>query len=111
MSQEVLIGCAAGFAADRYDAGLAVATAMADDGRPAYLMYETLAERTLALAQQRQRSGAGPGYLAELDEFLRPVLSICLARRIPIVGNFGAADPIGAGSGSWSCAASWGSDP
>ncbi len=97
MSQEVLIGCAAGFAADRYDAGLAVATAMADDGRPAYLMYETLAERTLALAQQRQRTGAGPGYLAELDEFLRPVLPICLARSIPIVGNFGAADPIGAG--------------
>jgi hypothetical protein len=96
VSDEVLIGCAAGFAGDRYDAGAAVATAMANDGRRAFLMYETLAERTLALAQQRQRSGSGPGYLAELDEFLRPVLPICLAARIPIVGNFGAADPLGA---------------
>lgn len=96
LSESVLIGCAAGFAGDRFDAGLPVAQAMAADGRPAYLMYETLGERTLALAQQRQRSGSGPGYLPELDAFLSPVLPFCLSARIPIVGNFGAADPNGA---------------
>jgi hypothetical protein len=69
---------------------------MARDGRRAYLMYETLGERTLALAQQRQRSGSGPGYLPELEAYLKPVLPICADARIPIVGNFGAADPIGA---------------
>ncbi len=93
LSDSVLIGCAAGFAGDRFDAGLPLARAMADEGRPAYLMYETLGERTLALAQQRQRSGSGPGYLPELESFLAPVLGFCISTRIPIVGNFGAANP------------------
>jgi len=92
----VLVGCAAGFAGDRFDAGSPLVEAMAADGRPAYLMYETLGERTLALAQQRRRSGAGPGYLPELEGFLAPVLRTCVKARIPIVGNFGAADPRGA---------------
>lgn len=96
MGGSVLVGCAAGFAGDRFDAGWPVVRAMAADGRPAYLIYETLGERTLALAQQRQRSGAGPGYLPELDGFLAPVLPACAKARIPIVGNFGAADPRGA---------------
>lgn len=96
MGKSILIGCAAGFAGDRFDAGLPVVRAMAEDGRPAYLMYETLGERTLALAQQRQRSGSGPGYLPEVEDFLAPVLPLCLSAHVPIVGNFGAADPRGA---------------
>lgn len=96
MKDEVLIGCAAGFAGDRFDVGLPLASAMARDGRRAYLMYETLGERTLALAQQRQRSGSGPGYLPELQSYLAPVLPLCIKAHIPIVGNFGAADPAGA---------------
>jgi sulfur carrier protein ThiS len=32
-----------------------------------------------------------------LDELVRPVLARCLAHRIPIVSNFGAANPLGAG--------------
>jgi len=87
--KSILIGCAAGFAGDRYDAGPPLVGALAADGRPGYLMYETLGERTLALAQQRQRSGA-PGYLPDLDGFIEPVLGECLKRRIPIIGNFGA---------------------
>jgi hypothetical protein len=93
--QQVAVGCAAGFAGDRIDAGPAVAQALAASGMPSYLIYETLAERTLALAQLRRRAG-GVGYLPNLDEFLAPVLALCLERRIPIIGNFGAADPLGA---------------
>lgn len=96
VTETVLIGGAAGFAGDRFDAGLPLATALAKDGRSAYLMYETLGERTLALAQQRARSGAGPGYLVGLEDFVVPVLPLCVEARIPIIGNFGAADPIGA---------------
>jgi hypothetical protein len=32
-----------------------------------------------------------------LDDLVRPVLARCLAHRIPIVSNFGAANPLGAG--------------
>ncbi|MBP0500664.1 acyclic terpene utilization AtuA family protein, partial [Mycobacterium tuberculosis] len=60
---------------------------------PAALIFETLAERTLALAQLARRSNPDHGYEPLLDQLLTPVLGLCLANRIPIVGNFGAANP------------------
>jgi len=65
-------------------------------GQPSVLMFETLAERTLALAQLARRANPDGGYEPLLDDFLRPVLSRCLAHGIRIVGNFGAANPPGA---------------
>lgn len=90
------IGCGAGFSGDRWDAGLPVARALASQSGPAVLMYETLAERTLALAQLRKRQDAAAGWEPCLDDFLRPVLAVCVEAGIPIVGNFGAANPAGA---------------
>lgn len=65
-------------------------------GGPACLIYETLAERTLALAQLRRRADPDAGHDSRLEGFLRPVLSDCLAHGIAIVSNFGAANPRGA---------------
>lgn len=90
------IGCGAGFSGDRWDAGLPVARTLAARGGPAVLMYETLAERTLALAQLRRRERPDAGWEPCLDQFLGPVLALCADARIPIVGNFGAAHPAGA---------------
>lgn len=90
------IGCGAGFAGDRWDAGVAVVRTLADLGGPAALMYETLAERTLALAQLRRRADPASGWEPTLERFLRPVLAIAVEAGIPIIGNFGAANPGGA---------------
>ena len=61
------------------------------------LIFETLAERTLALAQLRApRAIPTRGYEPLLDAMLRPVLARCLAHGIRIVSNFGAANPRGA---------------
>ena len=49
------IGNAAGFSVDRMDVGGPVADALIGSGRPAALFYETLAERTLAIAQRERR--------------------------------------------------------
>mgnify|MGYP003350900435 CR=1 FL=1 len=49
------IGCAAGFSGDRTDAAAPVVEALAAAGGPAVLIFETLAERTLALAQLARR--------------------------------------------------------
>jgi hypothetical protein len=65
-------------------------------GQPSILMFETLAERTLALAQLARRTNPDGGYEPLLDDFLRPVLARCLAHGIRIVSNFGAANPPGA---------------
>jgi len=94
-TERVYIGCGAGFAGDRPDAGRTVAQELAGKPGPRFMIYETLAERTLALAQLRRMKGE-PGYLPRLDTFLRPVLEICLRHGIRIIGNFGAADPQGA---------------
>lgn len=95
----LLIGCAAGFSGDRTDAaGPVVDTLIArlahgPKGRRAFLIFETLAERTLALAQLRRRDDPEAGYEPLLDPMLRPVLARCLAHGIRIVSNFGAANP------------------
>lgn len=92
----LLIGCAAGFSGDRADAAAPIVETLIARGQRAFLVFETLAERTLALAQLRRRSDPGGGYEPQLDAMLRPVLAKCLANGIGIVGNFGQADPQGA---------------
>jgi hypothetical protein len=59
-------------------------------------MFETLAERTLALSQVERRRDSARGYNPALDRFIGPVLARCLRDKIRIVGNFGAANPRGA---------------
>ncbi|GAP35911.1 acyclic terpene utilization AtuA family protein [Piscinibacter sakaiensis] len=90
------VGCAAGFSGDRTDAAGPVVDALIAAGGPAVLIFETLAERTLALAQLARRRQPEGGYEPLLDELLRPVLGRCLAHGIRIVSNFGAANPRGA---------------
>ena len=87
------IGCAAGFSGDRTDAAAPVVEALIASGAPSFLIFETLAERTLALAQLARRADPDAGYEPLLVELLQPVLSRCMAHRIRIVSNFGAANP------------------
>lgn len=90
------VGCAAGFSGDRTDAAAPVVRALIDAQGPAVLIFETLAERTLALAQLARRGDPEAGYEPLLDALLRPVLADCLRHGIRIVSNFGAANPAGA---------------
>jgi hypothetical protein len=90
------IGCAAGFSGDRTDAASPVVEALVAAGGPAVLIFETLAERTLALAQLARRTDPDGGYEPLLVELLQPVLGPCMAAGIRIVSNFGAANPVGA---------------
>jgi len=95
----LLIGCAAGFSGDRTDAAGPVVDTLIERlaqgpcGQRAFLIFETLAERTLALAQLRRRADPEAGYEPLLDAMLRPVLARCLLHGIRIVSNFGAANP------------------
>ena len=90
------IGCAAGFSGDRTDAAGPIVETLLAAGGPSVLIFETLAERTLALAQLARRADPQGGYEPLLDELLRPILEQCMAGDIRIVSNFGAANPAGA---------------
>ncbi|MBM3529163.1 MAG: DUF1446 domain-containing protein [Alphaproteobacteria bacterium] len=96
MGAVVRIGGAAGFAGDRTDAARPLVEALARCDGPRFLMFETLAERTLALSQLERRRDPARGYNPKLDRFIGPVLADCLRHDVRIVGNFGAANPRGA---------------
>jgi hypothetical protein len=105
------IGCGAGFSGDRWDAAVPVVQTLRAAGGPAALMFETLAERTLALAQLKRRQEPDGGWEPSLERFVAPVLRDCVEAGIPIVGNFGAANPAGAARRLQTLAASLGLPP
>ncbi len=94
--ETLAVGCGAGFSGDRVDAAAPVVRTLIERGGPAALMFENLAERTLATQQLARRANPLLGYEPLLELELRPVLADCLAHGITIVGNFGAANPVGA---------------
>lgn len=91
----VRIGCGAGFSGDRVDAAIPVVATLAKHDGPRYLIFETLAERTLALAQKHRRKDPTHGYSPFLEAYVRPILKQCHASGIRIVSNFGGANPLG----------------
>ena len=96
MSKKVYIGCGAGFAGDRFDASIPIVKQLVNVNAPKYLIFEVLAERTLALAQQLRNKNSEEGYSPFLDSYINPILEDCLENNIKIVSNIGAANPMGA---------------
>lgn len=88
------IGCGAGFAGDRIDP----AQVLAEHGRLNALVFECLAERTIALAQLRRSRDPALGYDPLLQERMRAVLPACLRHGTTIITNMGAAHPQAAGA-------------
>ena len=93
---KVYIGCGAGFAGDRFDAAVPIVKALAGVKGERFLIYEVLAERTLAIAQRLKRENPDQGYSPFLDIYLPLVLADCHRHGIRIVTNMGAANPLGA---------------
>jgi len=92
-SDRLAIGCAAGFGGDRTDAAAPIVETLIASGGAGVLIFEMLAERTLALAQLERRKSPELGYAPLLEPMARPVLRSCVENGIPIVSNFGAANP------------------
>jgi hypothetical protein len=88
-----LIGSGAGYAGDRIDP----AQALAERGRLHALVFECLAERTIALAQLRKQRDPTHGYDPLLPARLRAVLPACLRQGTTVITNMGAAHPLAAG--------------
>jgi len=87
------LGNGAGFSGDRVDAPVPVLRDLIRHGGPAAMFFETLAERTIALAHLERRRDPASGYEPMLKRLLRPLLRDAHAARIPLLGNWGAANP------------------
>ncbi len=96
MAKQVWIGAAAGFAGDRPDASGPLIETLSRHEGPRYLIFETLAERTLALAQLDRLADQTRGEVPALKRLILPALAPCAAAGIKIIGNFGGANPFGA---------------
>lgn len=96
MAESILIGCGAGFSGDRVDAAQAIVKTLISRQKKSVLIFEMLAERTLALGQLAKNQNDRLGYEPLLEDILTPILKDCVEHHIPIVSNFGAANPSGA---------------
>ena len=88
------IGSGAGYSGDRIEP----AVELAAKGELDYLVFECLAERTIALAQQARLSDPEAGYDPLLRERMERVLPFVAGagRRLRIITNMGAANPLAA---------------
>lgn len=88
----IRIGCGAGFSGDRIEPAVELAVS----GELDYLVFECLAERTIALAQQAKSRDPNGGYDPLLVARMEAVLGECRKRGTTIVTNMGAANPVAA---------------
>lgn len=91
-TRRVRIGAGAGYSGDRIEP----AVELVEHGALDYLVFECLAERTVAIAQQARRQNARTGYDPLLEARMRAVLPLATRKGVRIVSNMGAAHPLAA---------------
>jgi Acyclic terpene utilisation family protein AtuA len=89
----VRIGAGAGFAGDR----LEPAVELAERAGLADIVLECLAERTIALGQQRRLADPAAGHDPRLVARFERLLPVALAHDVRVITNMGAANPLRAG--------------
>ena len=92
LTRPIRIGAGASYAGDRIEP----ANDLAARGELDYLVYECLAERTIALAQLERLKDLSKGYNELLDDRFRPALPHCKRNGTRVITSMGAANPIGA---------------
>ena len=88
----IRIGGGAGYSGDRIEP----AVELARYGQLDYLVFECLAERTIALAQRARLTDPSAGYDPLLVERMEAVLPICHDQGVRIITNMGGANPLAA---------------
>jgi len=88
----IRVGTGAGFSDDRFEP----ARDLADRGAVDYLVFECLAERTIARETLARLKDPDRGYTPYLAERFETVLPACRKNNVRVVTNMGAANPLGA---------------
>ena len=88
----VRISAGAGYAGDRIEPALENIRR----GNVDYIMFECLAERTIALAQKDRAADPQKGYNRLLEYRMERVLPLLREHPVKIITNMGAANPVAA---------------
>lgn len=90
--ETIRIGSGAGYAGDRIEPALD----LIEYGNIDYIVFECLAERTIALAQLQKLKDPSKGYNDLLEYRMEKVLPACIKNKVKIITNMGAANPVAA---------------
>ncbi|WP_261129713.1 acyclic terpene utilization AtuA family protein [Bacillus sp. Marseille-Q3570] len=90
--KKIRIGGGAGYSGDRIEPALDIM----QKGDIDYIIFECLAERTIALAQQQKLVDPDKGFNELLEYRMEKVLPICTEKQVKVITNMGAANPLSA---------------
>lgn len=90
--KSIRIGSGAGYSGDRVEP----AVELINKGNLDYMIFECLAERTISIAQQDKLRDSKGGYDSLLSHRMRRILTALRHRKVRIISNMGAANPLGA---------------
>jgi hypothetical protein len=90
--KKVRIGSGGGYAGDRIEPAIEVV----EKGEVDAIVFECLAERTIALAQQQKLIDPQKGYNELLEYRMEKILPLCAAEHVTVITNMGAANPTAA---------------
>ncbi|MEJ2005044.1 MAG: acyclic terpene utilization AtuA family protein, partial [Cyclobacteriaceae bacterium] len=88
----IRIGSGAGYSGDRIEP----AVDLIKEGNIDYIVFECLAERTIALAQLQKMEDPALGYDPLLEARMRACLPLCVSNSVKLISNMGAANPVAA---------------
>lgn len=92
--RSVRIGSGAGFGGDRLEPALD----LMEKGQLDYIIFECLAERTIALAQEQKLKQPDLGYNELLEYRMAKILPLAARYKVKVITNMGAANPSAAAS-------------
>lgn len=85
----IRIGSGAGYAGDRIEP----AVELMEKGSLDYIIFECLAERTVAFGQKDKQANPGLGYNQRLEKRMLKILPLAQKNHIKVITNMGAANP------------------
>ncbi len=87
--KRIRIGSGAGYAGDRLDPTIE----LMEKGNLDYIIFECLAERTIALGQKNKQLNPKLGYNELLEYRMERILPLAKKNRIKVITNMGSANP------------------
>ena len=90
--RKVRIGSGAGYGGDRIEPAID----LIKQGNLDYIIFECLAERTIAQAQLQKLRNPNKGYNEWLEYRMKKILPHCSKNKVKIITNMGAANPLAA---------------
>ncbi|WP_454052225.1 acyclic terpene utilization AtuA family protein [Clostridium sp. Marseille-Q7071] len=90
--KKIRIGSGAGYAGDRIEPAVEIM----EKGNVDYIIFECLAERTIAIGQMDKLKDPTKGYNQLLESRMRKILKLAKEKGIKVITNMGAANPVSA---------------